>query len=259
MCPRVFLQDRIPQRTVLRDPQLAEQLVEVPTVVSPSFFQQQFADQNVDTPVPVLVVCWMVEAFKETSPGQCPMTAQAQAPVVEYISTAPAVFQAPVPLVEYISLRLLCVKSLGGAQLHVRDGFLPGQHSTAFPRAQHHVHAGFLPGQRFSTFRGAELHDHDGRQDRVRHRSVELALSPDRVQQRLEEQIFAPGVSVSGFWKASGADGGCACGDGCTFAHSCAELHPEASANERPPGPPRPRTAGRLYSIHGPFLGEGDV
>ena len=38
--PRIILQDRIPPRTVLRGPQLAEKLVEVPTVVSQSFSQQ---------------------------------------------------------------------------------------------------------------------------------------------------------------------------------------------------------------------------
>ena len=49
--PKILLQDQIPQRTVLCEPQLAEQL-EVPTVVSQSFFQQQFAEQNVDISVP---------------------------------------------------------------------------------------------------------------------------------------------------------------------------------------------------------------
>ena len=47
--PKIILQDQIPQRTALRDPQLAEQLVEVPTVVS---ILLQHAQQNVDIPVP---------------------------------------------------------------------------------------------------------------------------------------------------------------------------------------------------------------
>ena len=47
-----ILEDNIPQRTVLCEPQLAEQLVEVPTVVSHSSLQLQFAEQNVDIPVP---------------------------------------------------------------------------------------------------------------------------------------------------------------------------------------------------------------
>ena len=48
-------QDRIQQRLVdrdLRHPQMAEQLVEVPTVLSPSLLQQHFAEQIVDNPVP---------------------------------------------------------------------------------------------------------------------------------------------------------------------------------------------------------------
>ena len=44
-------QDSIPRRTVLRDAQLVEQLVQVPTVVSPSFFLL-LAEENVDIPVP---------------------------------------------------------------------------------------------------------------------------------------------------------------------------------------------------------------
>ena len=50
--PKIVLQDQIPQRTTLRNPLLVEQLVEVPTVVSYSFLQQQLAEQNVDIPVP---------------------------------------------------------------------------------------------------------------------------------------------------------------------------------------------------------------
>ena len=49
---KILLEDSIPQRSMLCEPQLAEQLVEVPTVVS-HFLQQQFAEQNVDIPVPV--------------------------------------------------------------------------------------------------------------------------------------------------------------------------------------------------------------
>ena len=47
-------QDRIQQRLVDRDhrlPQLAEQLVEVPTVLSLALLQQQLAEQTVDIPV----------------------------------------------------------------------------------------------------------------------------------------------------------------------------------------------------------------
>ena len=45
-------QDRIPQRFAVRRPQKAEQLVEVPTVLSFSSLQQQSAEQIIDIPAP---------------------------------------------------------------------------------------------------------------------------------------------------------------------------------------------------------------
>ena len=48
--PKILPED-VPFRAVLRDPQLAEQLVEVPTIVSCSWLQLR-VDQNVDIPVP---------------------------------------------------------------------------------------------------------------------------------------------------------------------------------------------------------------
>ena len=46
-----ILPDDVPMRTTVRDTQLAEQLVEVPTIVSCSWLQLGM-EQNVDTPVP---------------------------------------------------------------------------------------------------------------------------------------------------------------------------------------------------------------
>ena len=48
--PKILL-DYVPMRTVLRDTQLAEQLVEVPTIVS-YFSLQRTTEQHVDVPVP---------------------------------------------------------------------------------------------------------------------------------------------------------------------------------------------------------------
>ena len=45
-------QDRIPQRSAVGRPQTAEQLVEVPTVLSFSSLQQQSVEQIIDVPVP---------------------------------------------------------------------------------------------------------------------------------------------------------------------------------------------------------------
>ena len=48
--PKMFI-ERIPPRTLVREPQLAEQLVEVPTIVSFSSLQR-IMEQTVDIPVP---------------------------------------------------------------------------------------------------------------------------------------------------------------------------------------------------------------
>ena len=48
--PKIVPED-VPMCAVLRDPQLVEQLVEVPTIVSNSWLQQRM-EQNVDIPVP---------------------------------------------------------------------------------------------------------------------------------------------------------------------------------------------------------------
>ena len=47
--PKILLDD-VPMRAVLRDPQLVEQLVEVPMIVSYSWLQLRM-EQNVDIPV----------------------------------------------------------------------------------------------------------------------------------------------------------------------------------------------------------------
>ena len=49
--PKISFED-IPKRRSRREPQLAEQLVEVPTVLSLALFQEQFAEQTVNIPVP---------------------------------------------------------------------------------------------------------------------------------------------------------------------------------------------------------------
>ena len=51
--PKISLED-IPARRLCREPQLVEQLVEVPTVVSYSSLVQRTVEQHVDIPVPVV-------------------------------------------------------------------------------------------------------------------------------------------------------------------------------------------------------------
>ena len=49
--PKIII-ERIPPRTLVREPQLVEQLVEVPTIVSYSSLLQRTVEQHVDIPVP---------------------------------------------------------------------------------------------------------------------------------------------------------------------------------------------------------------
>ena len=49
--PKISL-DRVPQRCPRRRPRRAEQLVEVPTIISYSSLRQRIAEQTIDIPVP---------------------------------------------------------------------------------------------------------------------------------------------------------------------------------------------------------------
>ena len=79
------------------------------------------------------------------------------------------------------------------------QGFHPGQGSSAFHGAEHHP-LRFLPEQSSTAHRGAD---------------------------------FRPRRVCTSFLERQWGGRGCAYGDGCTFAHSWAELHPEASASWR--------------------------
>ena len=109
--PKIFI-ERIPPRTSVREPQLAEQLVEVPTVVSYSSLSQRTVEQTVDNPASRgRERCGGLQGF---FPGQ---------------STTAAAVDIPVPR--------------GDLQ-----GFLPGQVSTASschsPDAEHEAGLGFF-------------------------------------------------------------------------------------------------------------------
>ena len=109
-------------RTVLVEPQVAGQLVEVPTAVSYSFLQQRTAEQDVDIPVARTRAGGRLQGFPSG----------------------------------HGSL------AFGGADHRVRRSFLPRQGSTAFRGPEHHDDDGFLTEQSSAAFRGAEHHDDDG-------------------------------------------------------------------------------------------------
>ena len=135
--PKVFL-DCIQPRSVLRRPQTAEQLVEVPTIVSYSYLLQRTAEQIVDIPVPGRAGGGERGGL-QGPPGQG-STALCEA---EFVDT-------PVPL----GLR----EESGGLQ-----SFLPVQDSTAFCGADYVEQIvdipvrgglqGFLPGKASSSSR----------------------------------------------------------------------------------------------------------
>ena len=109
---------------------------------------------------------------------------------------------------------------------------VPGQGSTTFGGARHHVQnfVGVLPGfrseQGSAALGGA---DHHGQslvpaQGSTAHRGADPA---GRVA-----SDFRPRRVCKRFLESRWGGRECACGQGCTFAHSRAELHPEASAHE---------------------------
>ena len=79
--PKISLED-IPARRLCREPQLVEQLVEVPTVVSYSSLLQRTVEQHVDIPVPGGT--WRLAGLQGSLPGQ-----SSTAPSVEQIVHIP--------------------------------------------------------------------------------------------------------------------------------------------------------------------------
>ena len=148
-------------------PQLGRELVEAPTI---RFFVEQtvgipnsgwwWASRRSSRFPPqdrvLLVVA--VEVFKVYAHVRVRQR-KMPAPVMEYISPAPAVFPLPETVVEYIAP---APAVFPGAQPHGQAGSLPEQRSTAFGGAHHHDHDGFLTVHRSAAFRGAEHHDHQG-------------------------------------------------------------------------------------------------
>ena len=243
-----------------RPPQTAEQLVDVPTIISCSSLQRT-VEQSIAIPVPQVRGggCGGLQGFR---PGQGTPAAGVEQ-IVDF----------PVPQRRR--------KRSGGFQ-----GFLPGQYSTADVEQNVDIPArggfhGFLPGQGFSsssrfprgvdariqggfrTFsrpgKSAELGPHSGSQLGADFTSWTLAAYAESMAGAYDVVTQSEAVAVpvavvevedaaarlaAGFrpmrvcmqflkhqlgWPGRG----CAYGSRCTFAHSWAELHPEASAHEQ--------------------------
>ena len=226
----------------LRRPQMAEQLVEVPTVLSYAFLQQQTAEQIIDIPVP------------RRRRGQGGL--QDFLPEQSSFAFDGADHRIDSPVRGRSGHGGLqgshpgqSSTSFSGAQ-HEVQGFRPGQSSTSFSGDQREVQ-GFRSRQSSTSFSGAQ-HEVQGQgstaprgADSVGHRPP---LPPERVAERLaridaqvsldeEEEVmedmdldaqpsrfqgsFRPTRYCRHFFV-----GQCWMGSSCTFAHAHDELHP---------------------------------
>ena len=224
--PKILPHD-VPLRRLCRETQLAEQLVEVPTVLSYSSLQQLIVEQTVDIPVPGRAGGGERGGLQGFS-GQG-STASCGADRVDI----------PVP-------------RSGGLQ-----GSRPGQRSSSWSRLLQNTDAGI---QRvFRTFpqgkKSAGLGPHSGSElgpdfnpwtPAAHAESMAGACGESEAESESEADVEEGAATrfAAGFrplrvctrflehqlgrpvWE-------CAYGDRCTFAHSWAELHPEASAHEQ--------------------------
>ena len=198
--PKTTLQDRTSQRTALRERQLVEQLVVVPTVVYqsgsssiPSSRPLTFQLMAVSSvPVEVLVVLsqnrahWrlLMESLKILSKDRVPQRFVAEVLKVLYQDRVQ----------QRLSVELLQVLYQDRTAVSRRglQGSVPGQNSGFSRRSP-----SLFSGQSSTAFHGAQQHDHRGLfQDRVLQSFVEQnimitrALSQDRVQQLVVELMY---------------------------------------------------------------------
>ena len=240
--PKILLDD-VPARTVVRDTQLVEQLVEVPTIVSFSSLQQRTVEQIFDIPVPGRGGGGGRRGLQSLLPGQN-TTAQSaqivdipvprdqdfltrQGSTPSFAAHQPAVqFVAPAPVA---SCR--AAGSGGGLQ-----NFVPGQSSTA-------VFRDGGPGGGVQNFVSGQSSDDD---DELLRRSNELLeygrreygyySEEEEVEEEEEEETeqmdleeqpsrFEGHFRPRRFCAFILSGGYCWRGSSCTFAHSYDELH----------------------------------
>ena len=175
-----------------------EQLVEVPTVVSYSFLQQQLAKQDVDIPVPGALLRGHLQGF-----------------LTGHGSTASHV--CPLPRSWGILKQCFWRQRQASSRLHRRRQkrtiLLRKSPSSLNPSLfrRRRAHSRLHRRRRRRVLHVLKFFTQDRVQERLVDQTLLLAfkaLYQDRVQRRLVEQIFAPSVSASASWRASGVDGG---------------------------------------------------
>ena len=227
--PKIILEN-IPSRRLCRDTQLAEQLVEVPTIVSYSLLQRTM-EHNVDIPVPGgggrrgrkrRTRLW---PKLERRPGQgSPAFCGAEQDTLA--DSRPGQGSTAFGGAEHQTHRGFpqghCSPAFGGAQY----GFLPGQGSTVFGGAYHgflpgssstvfygEQHHGFLPGSSSTAFGGAQHLHH-----------LPPPLSSDGGSSGVDGAAEFRPMRFCMFFSS----GTCFKGNECTFAHAWEELHPDS-------------------------------
>ena len=230
--PKIFL-DRIPQRCPRRRPRKAEQLVEVPTIKTYSSLQKRNAEQIIDIPVPH-------DRSGRGGGGGLQGFSQGQGSTA---CSGPEFSDIPVPPQSRGGEEVFSVCAQTRIQLLHPPALMPCMRLLhvflrTFP--QHKKSVGFGPhsgselGADFSPWTPAACAesmagaDDEFEAEWEAEAEVEedaatrfaAGFRPMRVCTRFLEHPLARPV-----WR-------CACGDRCTFAHSWAELHPEASAHE---------------------------
>ena len=153
--PKIFTED-VPMRAVLRATQLAEQLVEVPTIISYSSLFQQTMEQIVD--IPVRGCGGRNVDLQGFLPGQ-----GSTAPFLSLERISEQIVEQtvddPVPSGggrRGCRRRIRIWPKLARTVHEILAVSRPGQSSAAFPRAEQETLGGSRPGRSFTAFGAAE-------------------------------------------------------------------------------------------------------
>ena len=240
-------------RKVLVVPQKAEQLVEVPTIVSFSSLQQRTVEQIIDIPVPGRGGGGGRRGLQSLLPGQNTTAQSAQIvdiPVPRGQDFLPrqgstAFFAAHQPAVEYVAPAPVASCRAAGPGGGLQN-FVPGQSSTAVFRdgGPGGGVQNFVAGQSSTALGGADDDDELIRRSNelleYTRREYSFSSEEEEVEEEEEEEEETEQMDLEeqpsrfeGHFRprrfcASILRGGlCWRGSSCTFAHSYDELHPD--------------------------------
>ena len=231
----------------LRPTQAADQLVEVPTIISCSSLQQRIAEQLIDIPVPQVrrggggglhgfragqgTTAFRGAEFVDlpVPPGRGAGVGRGGLQGFSQRQNSTAGLHGFLPGQSSSSSSRLLGNADGGIQGGFRTFSRPGKSARVGPHSGSELGADFTPWTPAAYAESMAFDDDESEAESESEAEVEdgavtrfaAGFRPLRVCMRfLEHQMGRPVR-------------GCAYGDRCTFAHSWAELHPEASAHEQ--------------------------